>query len=53
MIGLLPSSIFWGGGGGGGGGVGSVFAKRAKEGGGHKNVLQINCQGREYNNNII
>ena len=49
MIGLLPSLIFllgysWGG---------SVFAKRAKEGGGgHKNLLQINCQGREYHNNI-
>ena len=50
MIGLLPSLIFLGGYGWGGG---SVFAKRAKEGGGHKNLLLINCQGREDHKNII
>lgn len=50
MIGLLPSLIFLGGYGWGGG---SVFVKRAKEGGGHKNLLLINCQGREDHKNII
>ena len=51
MIGLLPSLIFLGGYGWRGGG-GLVVAKRAKEGG-HKNLLQTNCQGRGDHKNVI
>ena len=37
----------------GGGGGGQSSPKEQKREVRHKNVLQINCQGREYNNNII
>lgn len=50
MIGLLPSLIFLGGYGWGGG---QSSPKEQKREGGHKNLLLINCQGREDHKNII
>ena len=50
MIGLLPSLIFLGGYGWRGGGV---SRRQTSKRGGHKNLLQTNCQGRGDHKNVI